>query len=201
AARSQRRRDLIGIIDWRVQQCQKHGVDPRLSAFAEAAEVGDLEPDVVIVATGGIPGAGYPFRAVGPFCDVWDVLDHRRGSKQPGLVLDDHGFYPALDAVERLARAGQQVTYVSPERTIGIDVGSMNSPAYLQVFSEFGVEVRLGERLAEKPRIDGEQIVARLRHEYSDRVDELTTDAVVVDFGTAPNDEVYFELKPRSSNH
>ena len=201
AARSQRRRDLIGVIDWRVQQCQKHGVDLRLNAFAEAAEILDLEPDVVIVATGGIPDAGYPFREEGPPFDVWDVMDDRLRSKQRVLVFDDHGFYPALDAVERLARAGQQVTYVSPERTIGIDVGSMNSPAYLQVFSEFGVEVRLGERLAEKPRIDGAQIVARLRHEYSDRVEELTTDAVVVDFGTAPNDEVYFALKPRSSNH
>src|SRR5690625_897063 len=201
AARSQRRRDLIGVIDWRVQQCQKHGVDLRLNAFAEAAEVLDLEPDVVIVATGGIPDAGYPFREEGPPFDVWDVMDDRLRSKQRVLVFDDHGFYPALDAVERLARAGQQVTYVSPERTIGIDVGSMNSPAYLQVFSEFGVEVRLGERLAEKPRIDGAQIVARLRHEYSDRVEELTTDAVVVDFGTGPNDEVYFALKPRSSNH
>jgi 2,4-dienoyl-CoA reductase-like NADH-dependent reductase (Old Yellow Enzyme family)/thioredoxin reductase len=201
AARSQRRRDLIGVIDWRVQQCQKHGVDLRLNAFAEAAEILDLEPDVVIVATGGIPDAGYPFREEGPSFDVWDVMDDRLRSKQRVLVFDDHGFYPALDAVERLARAGQQVTYVSPERTIGIDVGSMNSPAYLQVFSEFGVEVRLGERLAEKPRIDGAQIVARLRHEYSDRVEELTTDAVVVDFGTAPNDEVYFALKPRSSNH
>ena len=201
AARSQRRRDLIGVIDWRVQQCQKHGVDLRLNAFAEAAEILDLEPDVVIVATGGIPDAVYPFREEGPPFDVWDVMDDRLRSKQRVLVFDDHGFYPALDAVERLARAGQQVTYVSPERTIGIDVGSMNSPAYLQVFSEFGVEVRLGERLAEKPRIDGAQIVARLRHEYSDRVEELTTDAVVVDFGTAPNDEVYFALKPRSSNH
>jgi 2,4-dienoyl-CoA reductase-like NADH-dependent reductase (Old Yellow Enzyme family)/thioredoxin reductase len=201
AARSQRRRDLIGVINWRVQQCQKHGVDLRLNAFAEAAEILDLEPDVVIVATGGIPDAGYPFREEGPSFDVWDVMDDRLRSKQRVLVFDDHGFYPALDAVERLARAGQQVTYVSPERTIGIDVGSMNSPAYLQVFSEFGVEVRLGERLAEKPRIDGAQIVARLRHEYSDRVEELTTDAVVVDFGTAPNDEVYFALKPRSSNH
>src|SRR5699024_7697946 len=132
---------------------------------------------------------------------VWDVMDDRLRSKQRVLVFDDHGFYPALDAVERLARAGQQVTYVSPERTIGIDVGSMNSPAYLQVFSEFGVEVRLGERLTEKPRIEGKENVAMLRNDYSDRVTEVVTDAVVVDFGTAPNDEVYFERAPRSRSH
>ena len=201
AARSQRRRDLIGIIDWRVQQCKKHGVDLRLNTFAEAADILALDPDVVIVATGGVPDAGYPFREQGPSFDVWDVMDDRLKSKQRVLVFDDHGFYPALDAVERLARNGQQVTYVSPERTIGIDVGSMNSPAYLQVFSEFGVEVRLGERLTQKPRIEGKEIVALLRNDYSDRESELVTDAVVVDFGTTPNDEVYFELKSRSTNH
>ncbi|WP_219921817.1 oxidoreductase [Brevibacterium oceani] len=201
ASRSQRRRDLIGIIDWRVQQCQKHSVDLRLNTFAEAADILALDADVVIVATGGVPDSGYPFREQGPSFDVWDVMDDRLKSKQRVLVFDDHGFYPALDAVERLARGGGQVTYVSPERTIGIDVGSMNSPAYLQVFSEFGVEVRLGERLTEKPRIDGKEIVANLRSDYSDRETEIVTDAVVVDFGTTPNDEVYFALKPRSSNH
>ena len=201
AARSQRRRDLIGIIDWRVQQCKKHGVDLRLNTFAEAADILALDPDVVIVATGGVPDAGYPFREQGPSFDVWDVMDDRLKSKQRVLVFDDHGFYPALDAVERLARNGQQVTYVSPERTIGIDVGSMNSPAYLQVFSEFGVEVRLGERLTQKPRIEGKEIVALLRNDYSDRESELVTDAVVVDFGTTPNDEVYVELKSQSTNH
>lgn len=200
ASRSQRRRDLIGIIDWRVQQCRKHGVDIRLNEFADAEAVLALVPDVVIVATGGVPDASYPFRDEGPAFDVWDVMDDRLRSKKRVLVFDDHGFYPALDAVERLARNGQEVTYVSPERTIGIDVGSMNSPAYLQVFSEFGVQVRLGERLAAKPQIETTGIRAHLRNEYSDLETELETDAVVVDFGTTPNDDVYLELKPYSTN-
>ncbi|TSI13155.1 FAD-dependent oxidoreductase [Brevibacterium aurantiacum] len=201
AARSQRRRDLIGIIDWREQQCRKHGVDIRVDTFAEADEILALSPDVVIVATGGVPDAGYPFREEGPSFDVWDVMDDNLRNKSRVLVFDDHGFYPALDAVEHLARNGQEVTYVSPERTIGVDVGSMNSPAYLQVFSEFGVTVHLGERLAAKPTINGKLITARLRNDYSGIETELETDAVVVDFGTTPNDDVYFDLKPHSSNH
>ncbi|MDN6605455.1 FAD-dependent oxidoreductase [Brevibacterium sp.] len=200
AARSQRRRDLIGIIDWREQQCRKHGVDFRLDTFAEEDDIRALSPDVVIVATGGVPDASYPFREQGPAFDVWDVMNDSLRNKRRVLVFDDHGFYPALDAVERLARNGQEVTYVSPERTIGVDVGSMNSPAYLQVFSEFGVKVHLGERLAAKPQAKDEVVTARLRNDYSGIETVLETDAVVVDFGTTPNDEVYFALKPHSSN-
>ncbi|AZL10948.1 FAD-dependent oxidoreductase [Brevibacterium aurantiacum] len=201
AARSQRRRDLIGIIDWRAQQCKKNGVDIRLGTFAEEDDVLALSPDVVIIATGGVPDSSYPFREQGPSFDVWDVMNDALRNKSRVLVFDDHGFYPALDAVEHLARNGQEVTYVSPERTIGVDVGSMNSPAYLQVFSEFGVKVHLGERLAAKPKINGKLVTARLRNDYSGIETELETDAVVVDFGTTPNDDVYFALKPHSSNH
>ncbi|MDN5634040.1 MAG: NADH:flavin oxidoreductase [Brevibacterium sp.] len=200
AARSQRRRDLIGIIDWRVQQCKKHEVDIRLDTFAEADDILALAPDVVIVATGGVPDASYPFREEGPSFDVWDVMDDSLRNKSRVLVFDDHGFYPALDAVEHLARHGQEVTYVSPERTIGVDVGSMNSPAYLQGVSEFGVTGHLGERLAATPKSAGKLVTARLRNDYSGIETELETDAVVVDFGTTPNDEVYFGLKPHSSN-
>ncbi|PCC56052.1 N-methylproline demethylase [Brevibacterium aurantiacum] len=200
AARSQRRRDLIGIIDWRAQQCKKNGVDIRLGTFAEEDDVLALSPDVVIIATGGVPDSSYPFREQGPSVDVWDVMNDALRNKSRVLVFDDHGFYPALDAVEHLARNGQEVTYVSPERTIGVDVGSMNSPAYLQVFSEFGVKVHLGERLAAKPKINGKLVTARLRNDYSGIETELETDAVVVDFGTTPNDDVYFALKPHSSN-
>ncbi|MEW1987381.1 FAD-dependent oxidoreductase [Brevibacterium casei] len=198
AARSERRRDLIGIVDWRVQQCAKHGVDLRLNAFADAEAVLALDPDVVIVATGGIPDTGPPLGGTQPF-DVWDVMDDHLRAKSRVLVFDDHGAYPALDAVERLARGGQEVVYVSPERTIGIDVGSMNSPAYLRAFSEFGVDVRLGERLvAAAP--EGTRVRAGLRNEYSDLESAVEADAVVVDHGTVPNDDVYLELRERSRN-
>ncbi|GAA0034476.1 oxidoreductase [Brevibacterium metallidurans] len=198
AARSDRRRDLIGIVDWRVQQCAKHGVDLRLNAFADAEAVLAFDPDVVIVATGGIPDTGAPLGRTQAF-DVWDVMDDHLRGKRRVLVFDDHGAYPALDAVERLARAGQEVIYVSPERTIGIDIGSMNSPAYLRVFSEFGVEVRLGERLITADP-EGTSVRAGLRNEYSDKETPVAADAVVVDHGTLPNDEVYLELRERSRN-
>ncbi len=75
----------------------------------------------------------------------------------------------------------------------------MNSPAYLRVFSEFGVEVRLGERLITADP-EGTSVRAGLRNEYSDKETPVAADAVVVDHGTLPNDEVYLELRERSRN-
>ncbi len=200
AARSERRRDLIGIVDWRYQQAQKHGVGFRFNTLAELDDVRALAPDVVIVATGGIPDTDVLGDGASGLSDVWDVMNDQLRKKRRVLVYDDHGSYPALDAVERLARNGQEVTYVSPERTIGIDVGSMNSPAYLQVFSECGVTVQLGERLVGSVRGEGRTLLATTRNEYSGRETTWSTEAVVVDHGTMPSDELYFALKPFSSN-
>jgi hypothetical protein len=55
AGRSPRRRDLLGIVDWRVAELQHHKVDLRLGVFAERDEVLAEEPDLVVIATGGLP--------------------------------------------------------------------------------------------------------------------------------------------------
>lgn len=198
AARSPRRRDLIGIVDWRWQQALKHGVEFRFSAFADEEMIAGLAPDAVVIATGGLPDS-----AVAPgerlVHDVWDVMTDQLPRRGRVLVYDDHGLNPALDAVERLAEAGAEVVYASPERMIGIDVGSMNSPAYLEVFGRRGVQVRLAERLADVSRADG-RLRATLRNEYSDTDAVFEVDAVVVDHGTIPNAELYTALKPGSRN-
>ena len=45
------------MIDWRVTQCAAHDVTFRFNIFAEADDILALAPDVVIVATGGLPAA------------------------------------------------------------------------------------------------------------------------------------------------
>jgi NADPH-dependent 2,4-dienoyl-CoA reductase/sulfur reductase-like enzyme len=49
------RRDLIGIVDWRVNELSRLGVDVRTGTYADASVVLAEYPDVVIVATGGMP--------------------------------------------------------------------------------------------------------------------------------------------------
>lgn len=206
ASAARRRRDLIGIVDWRVAEAKHHGVDLRLGMYAEAADVLAEQPDVVVIATGGMPNR--PFLPVGQelVLDTWDVLGGTNGTIRPGqrvLVFDDHGGEPALDATEHLAELGVDVELVTPERTVGISVGSMNSPAYLAAFAEHDVEVTLARRLVGVRRAgvgeDG-RLVATLASDYSDRLLERPVDHVVVEHGTLPNDELYHALVPASSN-
>ena len=47
AVRNPRRKDLQGIIDWRLAECARLGVDVRFDTYADADLVAELEPDVV----------------------------------------------------------------------------------------------------------------------------------------------------------
>jgi hypothetical protein len=199
AARSHRRGDLIGIVDWRYQQARKRNVDFRFGVLAEPDDILAENPDVVIVATGGMPDTDYGvIRA--QVHDIWDVMQDSLKGNQRVIVYDDTGDYPALDAVERLAMNGQEVVYVTPERTLGIDVGGMNSPEYLRSFSTYSVQTVLNERLVKAARGEGRSVVVTLRNEYSDKETELNANALVIDHGTIPNDELYFALKEDSRN-
>ena len=198
AARSERRRDLIGIVDWRLQQVRKNGVDVRFGVYADEETVQSLAPEVVIVATGGVPDTEVCTGSE-HVLDVWDVMTSPVTAGQHVLVFDDHGSYPALDAVERLARGGAEVIYSTPERTIAVDVGSMNSPAYLRLMAEHGVQTRLTERLIAVEETEA-GLRATLRSEYADTDAVLDVDAIVVDHGTIPNDELYWGLREGSRN-
>src|SRR5699024_699984 len=59
AASAARRRDLIGIIDWRVAEAKHTGVEFRFGSYAEAEDVLAESPDLVVVATGGVPNRAF----------------------------------------------------------------------------------------------------------------------------------------------
>ncbi|MEU3342158.1 NADH:flavin oxidoreductase [Streptomyces sp. NPDC006668] len=200
AASNPRRRDLLGIVDWRVAECKHHGVDLRLGTYAEAADVLAEHPDLVVVATGGMPNSTFLDVGEDLVADTWDVLTGSLHPKGEVLVYDDHGGYPALDAVEVLAASDARLHYVTPERTLAPDVGSMNSPAYLRVFAEHDVTTTLARRLRAVRRAPDGRLTATLSSDYTDADTELTVDHVIVEHGTLPADELYRELLSGSSN-
>ena len=140
--------------------------------------------------------------------DTWDAIGGTgAGGPRAGdrvLVFDDHGGEPGLDAAEHLARLGARVELVTPERMVGISVGSMNSPAYLQAFAEHGVEVTVTRRLVDVRRAEpgsGARLVAVLASDYLPGAEvERLVDHVVVEHGTVPNDELYLDLVAASRN-
>ena len=199
AARTGRRAELIGIIDWRLGQCQMRGVDMRLNVFAEAADVDAETPDVVIIATGGLPNTAIIDSGEELVVSSWDILT---GDAKPAgnvLLYDDNGAHPGLQAAELIAEAGATLEVVTPERFFAAEIGGLNHVPYAGCFQDHGVRLTINTRLLSVRR-QGNGLAALLGSDYSGLRDERLVEQVVVEHGTLPLDDLYFELKPRSSN-
>jgi 2,4-dienoyl-CoA reductase-like NADH-dependent reductase (Old Yellow Enzyme family) len=199
AASSPRRRDLISIIEWRLDECKLLDVDIRTNRYVDVDEVLAENPDIVVVATGGVPNTEFLTAGANLVTDGWDVLCgavHPRGEV---MLYDDNGSHPGLDAAEVLARSGVDLEFVTPERTLAPDVGGVNYPGYFKVFAEHNVRVTLNERLTGVRRKDG-RLEVDLYNEYAHATRQRMVDHVVVEHGTLPSDELYFGLVPGSTN-
>ncbi|MEM0989166.1 MAG: NADH:flavin oxidoreductase [Pseudomonadota bacterium] len=104
------RRDVRGIVDWRESELAHLNVDVRLNTYAEAEDVTAESPDVVIIATGGIPD--FSFIEGGDLCtSAWDVLGGQVQLGDDVVVYDGTGRHPAPTVAEMLAAAGLDVSY------------------------------------------------------------------------------------------
>ena len=200
AAQMKRRSELIGIADWRMAECERLGVAFRFNSYAEADDVLAEAPDIVIVATGGLPDSGWLEEGTELTVSTWDLLS---GDAKPGqrvLLFDDNGAHPGMQAAEFLAESGAELELVSPERFFAPEIGGLNHAPYARIFAERGVRVTINTRLIGVRR-SGNGLVARLGSDYAEGVvQEREVDQVVVEHGTLPLDDLYFSLKPGSIN-
>ena len=201
AIRSPARRELQGIVDWRVAELERLGARVECGVYAEAADVLAHAPDIIVIATGGVPQPPPMEEGGADLCATsWDVLAGEVPAGGRVLVFDDHGGHQALSAARMLAEGGAEVEIVTPERTFGIDMGGMNHVPYARAFQETGTRITLHTRLAGVRR-DGNGLRALLRSRHApDWSGERTVDRVVVEHGTAPLDDLYFDLVPHASN-
>ncbi|NQW09258.1 MAG: NADH:flavin oxidoreductase [Alphaproteobacteria bacterium] len=199
AAALPRRREMIGIVDWRVAELQRLDIELRCNVYAEAEEILAENPDVVIVATGGLPNTRFLESGEELVVTSWDILSSEVKPGERVLLFDDNGAHPGLAAAEAIANAGSALEFVTPERTLGPDVGGVNYPAYFKAFATHDVRITLNKRLRSVRR-DGNGLVAELWDEYGRLAVEREIDQVVVEHGTLPLDDVYTTLKPGSVN-
>ncbi len=197
--RSKRRAEMIGIIDWRMAQCAARGVEFRFNAFAEAADVTALNPDVVVIATGGLPEKDILEAGNDLTVSAWDILS---GDVKPGtnvLLYDDAGDHTALQAAQVLADSGAAVEVMTPDRTFAPEVMAMNLVPYMRGLQDRKVTFTVTYRLRAAVR-DGNRIKAVVGSDYMKLAQERHFDQVVVNHGTQPNAGIYFDLKPVSGN-
>eukprot|EP00966_Prymnesium_polylepis_P004482 103171-Prymnesium_polylepis.1 len=163
------------------------------------------EPDVVVVATGGYPDL-CGFDAAATVADrvfsVWDVLSGAASIAAGSRVLlfDDHGAYQGPSCAEHLADLGATVELVTPDRHAAHEMGALNWPIFLRKLYAAGVTITPDHRLSALAPAPMGGLRATLRNEYSHALSERSVDAVVVEHGTLPADELYLALRPLSRN-
>ena len=201
-ALSARRKEMMSIIDWRMARCEEQGVVFRFNTLADAATVRAEKPDVVIIATGGLPHTEVLATGNELVVSAWDIL---AGDVKPGqdvLLFDDAGDHSALQAAEVIAQSGSRLEIVTPDRSFAPEVMAMNLVPYMRSLQKLDVTFTVTFRLqsvSPHPTQSG-KLLAVLGSDYGGVRKERVVDQVVVNHGTLPLEDLYFELKPHSTN-
>ena len=199
AATATWRREIIGVTDWLGDEIRLHDVDVRLSVYAEHDTVTGLNPDVVVIATGGLPDLEW--LEGHEHCDsVWDILSGGTKVKETVLLYDELGDHAGASCAEVLADEGANVELAFRGHQAAQRTGYVNYPVYLKHFYEKGVVLTADRRLINVTRC-GQQLRSTFENELTGQVEERLTDQVVVEHGTVPVDDLYEELRADSCNN
>ena len=192
------RKDLMSIVTWRESELARLGVDMRTNTYADSPAVLAKNPDVVIVATGGIPDTEWLEGA--ELCDtVWDVLSGQVPVMQDILVYDGTGRQAAPSCALDLARKGMKVSIATPDEALAVEMPYQDKTGFRKLAAELEIETRVEVRLAKVIR-QGDGLLATFRHELTGRESTHVALQVIIENGTVPMEEIYLDLKGQSKN-
>ncbi|MDH3763295.1 MAG: NADH:flavin oxidoreductase [Gammaproteobacteria bacterium] len=198
AARAGWRRDIISVVDWRVAELGHLGVEVHLNSYADGDDVLAFEPDVVIVASGGLPSFG-DLDGEQHCLSTWDMLGGDVIPAKRVLVYDGTGRHEAPSCAEFIAEQGSQVVFATIDDRVGAELGYAERPVHRKQFYQCGIESRFDLMLL-SVRPDGDGLRATFRNDLTDETVEIEADQVVVERGTYPLDEVFQALKDNALN-
>jgi len=152
-----------------------------------------------LIATGGLPHTEVLAEGNELVVSAWDILS---GDVEPGrnvLFYDDVGDYAALQAAEKIAATGAKVEIMTRDRTFAPEVMAMSLTPSMRILQQHDVTFTVAWKL-DAARRDGNELLARIGSDYGGFSRERRVDQIVVNHGTRPLDDVYFEMKPASRN-
>lgn len=175
-----------------------------LGAIFVAEDVAGIERHGARV-TAAITGSGLPHSAILPegndlVTSTWDILS---GDVKPGtdvLIYDDAGDHAGLQAAEIIAATGAKLEIMTRDRSFAPEVMARNLVPYMRSLQERDVKFTVTHML-DAVRKDGNQLVARIGSDYGGINKTQRHDQIIVNRGTLPNDSLYHELVPHSTNH
>ncbi|NRF72290.1 NADH:flavin oxidoreductase [Aquincola sp. S2] len=202
AAKAPQREQMAGIVRWFDMETQRLGVQRRLGVEADVSMLLDERPDIVVLATGGLPHtdqvAGWG-AAQGLVVSGWDILSGAVAPLQNVLVYDAISTHAGTGVADYIASRGKLVEIVTPDVKVADDTGGTTFPIFYRRLYAQGV-IQTPNTWLDRVYREGDKLIAVLRNEYTDALEERAVDQVVVENGTRPNDALYGQLKARSIN-
>jgi thioredoxin reductase len=198
AARASWRRSLTGIIDWRIAELAHLGVQIRCNVLAEEDDITALAPDLIIVATGGIPNSG-GLPGEEHITSPWDILDGTVPPEGDVLVVDGTGRHVALSVAERVLTSGSRLQMAVIDDTLAAEQGYAEKVIWRKWARLKGIRPLFEEALIGVRR-DGNALIATLRSELTGSDTDIRCAQVIWDYGTRPMDALFHGLRMQSRN-
>lgn len=201
-AKSERRRDMLGIIDWRMQQCAKKNVKFNFNVVAESQDVLDEKPHTIIIATGGMPNLEL-FETKKDLENVytsWDIISGDIKLSDNILIYDEAGDHTGMQSAEIAIKEGSTVEFMTPDRLISSEIMGMNLTPYLKNLQDKKITYSIAKRLLDVS-IKGNKLNALIGSDYDENFKYNSSyDQVFLNYGIKPLDELYYSLVPFSKN-
>ena len=201
-AKSKRRKDMMGIIDWRMQQCNKKNVKFNFNVLAEKDDVLDEDPDTIIIATGGMPNLELfeTKKNLENIFTSWDIISGDIKLADNILIYDEAGDHTAMQSAEIAIEEGSKVDFMTPDRLISSEIMGMNLTPYLKNLQNKNITYSIAKRLL-NVSIKGNKLNALIGSDYDEGFKYNSTyDQIFLNYGIKPLDELYFNLVPLSKN-
>jgi len=201
-AKSERRRDMLGIVDWRMQQCAKKNVKFNFNVVAESQDVLDEKPHTIIIATGGMPNLEL-FETKKDLENVytsWDIISGDIKLSDNILIYDEAGDHTGMQSAEIAIKEGSTVEFMTPDRLISSEIMGMNLTPYLKNLQDKKITYSIAKRLLDVS-IKGNKLNALIGSDYDENFKYNSSyDQVFLNYGIKPLDELYYSLVPFSKN-
>jgi len=199
ATRVKLRQDLKGIVDWREAELKRLGVTVKLNTYAEESTVLAESPDLVIIATGGLPAPG-EFPGEEHCISVQDILGAPTMAASDVLIHDGTGRHAGPLTAVHLATAGKTVTLVTLDPSVAPEMEAHSQIVYHKSIAELGIRT-LNEYDIERVTAgrDGTFDVT-LRHRLTDKTQSMNCGQVILETGTYPLSDLYDGIRSLSVN-
>ncbi len=202
AAKAPQRDQMAGIIRWFDLETKRLGVDRRLGVEATSDDILAEKPDIVVMATGGrsfidqVPEWG---AKEGLAVSSWDILSEKVAPGKNVLVYDSISTHAGFGTADFLASRGSLVEMVTPDVKVADDAGGTTFPIFYRRLYSQGI-IPTPNHWLDRVYAEGNKLIAVLRNEYTDALEERAVDQVVIENGITPNTDLYWQLKERSLN-